>query len=694
MTTRSGPDDAGRLRVARVVTALIAVFFTLAAAGASSDSALAVGWSMQSTPNPAVTSTLSGVSCAAAAACAAVGNYVHSDGSQVTLAEQRNGSAWTIPPTPTPAGLFYSTLYGVSCTAATACTTVGYGVENNTENDVPLAGRWNGSGWAIQTVTAPAYSVLSGVSCATANSCTAVGESDISSTSGLTLAEAWNGSSWVTQATPSPSGATISALSAVSCTATACIAVGHYMDSSGAQITLAEQWNGTSWAIQSTPNPTGATSSTLSGVSCAAVNACTAVGYYVDSSGAQATLAEQWNGSAWAIQSTPNPTGATSSILSSVSCSAAAACIAVGSSGQATLAEQWNGTTWTIKPTSSPSGATSSVLSGVSCTAAVCTAVGDYVNSSGNRVTLAEQWDGTTWTTQATPNPPGSGILSGVSCAATTACSAVGYSSPEAALAEQWNGTAWAIQPSLSTGTAAFSPDLAGVSCTSGAACTAVGSVEHVYCYPRPPYCKVVTGTLAMRWNGTTWSRASTPNPSPTSPSVLSGVTCPGATTCTAVGNSGGVTLAEAWNGTVWSIQTTPGGGGLSSVSCTASTSCVAVGHSGGGTLAEAWNGTAWTIEPTPNPTGAASSVLSGVSCAATVCTAVGNYVNGSGNQMTLAEQWNGSAWTIQSTPNPTGATSSRLSGVSCTAANGCTAVGDYVNSLGTDVTLAERYSG
>ena len=73
---------------------------------------------------------------------------------------------------------------------------------------------------------------------------------------------------------------------------------------------------------------------------------------------------------------------------------------------------------------------------------------------------------------------------------------------------------------------------------------------------------------------------------------------------------------------------------------------------------------------------------------AATACTAVGDYGNSSGNDVTLAERWNGSSWKIQPTPNPTGQAASVLSGVSCTAATACTAVGDYYYG-----SLAERYS-
>lgn len=158
--------------------------------------------------------------------------------------------------------------------------------------------------------------------------------------------------------------------------------------------------------------------------------------------------------------------------------------------------------------------------------------------------------------------------------------------------------------------------------------------------------------------------------------------------------------VAERWDSTTntWSIQTTPitpVGASLPGVSCTAATSRTAVGQSANQTLAERWNGAIWAIQPTPNPPGSTSSVLSGVSCKGTSCTAVGNYVNASNVRLTLAEHWNASTntWSIQTTPNPSEATSSLLSGVSCTTATACTAVGDYVNASGTQVTLAESYT-
>ena len=184
-------------------------------------------------------------------------------------------------------------------------------------------------------------------------------------------------------------------------------------------------------------------------------------------------------------------------------------------------------------------------------------------------------------------------------------------------------------------------------------------------------------------------------------------MSCASASACIAVGSysngTTGVTLAERWNGTTWSIEHTPNptgasGSGLSGVSCASASACTAVGSYDGGTLAERWNGTKWTSEHTPNPapaspTGASENLLDGVWCAsASPCTAVGYYSTGS-TEVTLAARWNGTTWSPELPPNPTGASDSVLSSLSCALASACTAVGSYFNGT-TGVTLAERWNG
>jgi hypothetical protein len=149
----------------------------------------------------------------------------------------------------------------------------------------------------------------------------------------------------------------------VSCVSrTACTAVGYAANSSGVgTITLAERWNGTSWAIQPTPNPPGlGTQPTLSGVSCTSRTACTAVGDFYDPvTSATASLAMSWNGTRWAIQHSVNPPGH-QVYLYSVSCTAPAACTAIGrtftgvAAGWVSLAERWNGAKWSRQRTPNP----------------------------------------------------------------------------------------------------------------------------------------------------------------------------------------------------------------------------------------------------------------------------------------------------------------------------------------------------
>jgi hypothetical protein len=101
----------------------------------------------------------------------------------------------------------------------------------------------------------------------------------------------------VLQAIPN-SGADGSILDGVACSSsTDCEAVGVYPPSqpTGDYATLAEGWNGTTWALQATPNPTDATGGGLSEVTCPSSTECEAVGYYSTNSSDYATLAEAWS---------------------------------------------------------------------------------------------------------------------------------------------------------------------------------------------------------------------------------------------------------------------------------------------------------------------------------------------------------------------------------------------------------------
>ena len=202
------------------------------------------------------------------------------------------------------------------------------------------------------------------------------------------------------------------------------------------------------------------------------------------------------------------------------------------------------------------------------------------------------------------------------------------------------------------------------------------------------------------------WGVQPTPNPSGSPSAGLSGVSCPGAT-CLAVGaygtNNGSQPLAELWDGTSWSLQSVEGRGGwtgaLQSVACPSDSECVAVGtrvrRTAIRTLVEQWDGATWSIVASPNPGRTRPSYLTGVSCtSATACTAVGYYVSRRGTDRALIEVWNGSRWSIKRAASPSRSRQSELYGVSCVPVRTCVAVGRYTGLQGNSRTLAERSTG
>ena len=358
---------------------------------------------------------------------------------------------------------------------------------------------------------------------------------------------------WAIEKTPNPTGSLESFLDGTSCpSATMCLAVGNYETHSDNTLGVVEHWNGRKWSIQAVPPPPGGSQVSLYAVSCTSPTSCTAVGsYVVDRSLKTATLVDYWNGSAWTIQASPDPSSV--SELDGVSCPSATSCTAVGSYGNPSsatvenfLAEHWNGRTWTQQVDRGRAGSSYDNLTAVSCTSSTsCMAVGDFQNSSGNALTLAEHWNGSTWTIQPTPNPKGQGAapyFGGVSCTSSTSCIAVGSyfgsNLDSFTLAEHWNGATWAIQP---TPRSSPSMDLSAVSCSSARSCIAAGAYQNSV---------NVEFTLVEEWDGSTWMRQATPNPAGSTPELVA-VSCPVATSCTAVGNYYGdladtyVTLAE-----------------------------------------------------------------------------------------------------------------------------------------------------
>jgi hypothetical protein len=354
---------------------------------------------------------LAGASCSSADACMAVGTLLK--GTPVSagfpLAESWNGKTWRIKATPNPRRSTNSNLYAVSCISVKTCMAVGSYEDAAAPTGTPFTEVWNGKTWTIRAAPSPGgdNSSLIGVSCISARYCVAVGFTIIGGHNNA-YSEVWNGRAWRIKPTARPSGTTYSDLGAVSCrSARFCMAVGDYqVHNSSKSRTLAEEWNGRAWAIKATPNPhDGVNGDGIPSVACSSPRARIAVGSYgTPNNRAALSLVEAWNGHAWAIKAPPRPKGASSN-LSGVSCTAAISCMAVGDFTGGLFSGVWNGRTWAIRAVPHPKGATSTLINGVSCGArTACVAVGDGFSSSETEIPVAEAWNGKTWSIKAVPS--------------------------------------------------------------------------------------------------------------------------------------------------------------------------------------------------------------------------------------------------------------------------------------------------
>jgi hypothetical protein len=192
---------------------------------------------------------------------------------------------------------------------------------------------FNGTSFSLVTVTAPVGTTtaeLNDIACSAANACTAVGFYE-SASPRTPLIFRYNGTTWATQTAAAPAGATTAELNAVACpTATACNAVGYYQDGTGFHA-LAQTWNGTAWSNKTLANPSGGQDASLADISCWSATGCEAVGNYTDATNLNTEkLAAGWNGTAWSLQTDSRPMSVSDAQLNDVGCVSSTFCRAVG----------------------------------------------------------------------------------------------------------------------------------------------------------------------------------------------------------------------------------------------------------------------------------------------------------------------------------------------------------------------------
>jgi len=274
-------------------------------------------------------------------------------------------------------------------------------------------------------------------------------------------------------------------------------------------------------------------------------------------------------------------------------------------------------------------------------------------------------------------------VLFGVACASISHCIAVGHSgNPSGSdgsrtLILESIGDGWSIVPSPHPDVAESSL-LRDVACASTTRCVAVGNYKVGY----------VSKTLIEENTGSGWTIVSSPNPTNDDNSSLSGVTCPTALHCIAVGgyragDGAERTLVEEDTGTGWIIVPTPNSNHyLDQIACSSAGRCIAIGSDTNPVVAET-TGKGWNLVHVDS-----SAVLTDVSCrSATVCVIVGFSGSAFDNtEKPVILESAGSGWPVTPGARPDGA----LIGVTCATATRCIAVG----SVGGGQSVIEERTG
>ena len=279
-----------------------------------------------------------------------------------------------------------------------------------------LVETWDGRTWRIIDSPGGAAALLD-VRCLSSTDCIVVGDStpingaqvgDVYSA----LAARWDGSNWAQQPITG-TGLNDTAVTGIACTEDGrCLALGTTEANTGwgSPVPLALKLESGRWVALAAP-PT-APPIEHPALSCSAQGLCMAAGV----TSAYVPGIERWDGRGWFLVPAPrSPTGQTVS-LDLVSCYSKSSCTAVGQSQGATRdtvrnqAAAWNGSRWTVVPMVTPVSTNQSDFTGLACLSAVhCEAVGSTqpVPRGGDQVPSSvpevEGWNGTSWTSQATP---------------------------------------------------------------------------------------------------------------------------------------------------------------------------------------------------------------------------------------------------------------------------------------------------
>lgn len=321
-------------------------------------------------------------------------------------------------------------LQAVSFSSATDGWAVGRMGESG--SDQPLAQHWDGSRWRASRLPIEGQyaNQLLGVDDRNPQDVWAVGWSADTPETGDPLTEHWDGTSWKVVPSPDPSGIDASYLESISvASANDAWAVGYYFDPDREHLVpLILHWNGSAWSLQAAMSP-GKDDRQLFAVTAVSASDVWAVGHSNTSHGGMTPLALHFDGTAW--QPVPLPVSSDRASLEGLTAVSSSDVWAVGS-----VTEHWDGTKWSI--VSSPSTDLSSVSASASDD--VWAVGGSYSRS------VSQHWDGQSWTVVKTPNLPHLDRLFGVAAVSPGQASAVGYTLSRTRLRSillSWDGSSW-----------------------------------------------------------------------------------------------------------------------------------------------------------------------------------------------------------------------------------------------------------
>jgi hypothetical protein len=330
--------------------------------------------------------------------------------SSPSLSAQECGTAWRIVPCPN-FGADNNELYGVDAASANDVWAVGR--YDDPAGYKTLSLRWNGSAWNVVPTpnVGSSFNQLFSVAAISPDNAWAVGASSNDNLIHQPLIAHWEGTEWsiVPAALAPGSSAFLYGIAAIG--ADDIWAVGYIQVGFSAQQPLTMHWDGTSWSLVTSPSTSPANRDILWAVSALAADNIWATGYSADAvTGEIRTLIQHWNGSAWSIVPSPNPTGSIYNFSWGIEAVSATDVWVMGRSYAGdlypTLIERWNGSAWSITPSPSKQFY-NELFDAAALSSTDVWAVGRNGGGFSDNIAMVMHWNGSAWSVVANPNPPG-----------------------------------------------------------------------------------------------------------------------------------------------------------------------------------------------------------------------------------------------------------------------------------------------